>query len=123
MIEQRHEKSPSEFENKQPNYGLRRTVAGALTGLALFGVYKGGEAFVDHMNELESNPIELGDENNSTYVVQEGDSPWSIARNYLGEDADVRPLVNGIREQIGEGDFLMPGNVIELPPVEELDQK
>lgn len=111
------------LEKKQPNYGLRRTAAGALAGLALLGVYKGGEAFVEHMDALESNPIELGDENNSNYVVQEGDSPWSIARNYLGEDADVRPLVNGIREQIGENEFLMPGNVIELPPLEELDQK
>lgn len=110
-------------EQKRSRYGIRRAVAGTMAAVALFGVYKAGESSISHLHELESSPIELGNEDNKPYVVQAEDTPWTIARNYLGEDADVRPLVNGITEQIGENGFLMPGDVVELPPLDQDEDK
>lgn len=112
------------FEQRQPKYGIRKTVAGAMAAaVALVGVYKAGESYVSQIHELHNSPIELGNEENKLYIVQGGDTPWTIARNYLGEDADVRPLVNGIREQIGKNGFLMPGDVIELPSLDQGEDK
>ncbi len=109
-------------ETKHPTGRLRRVAATAMTGLALFGVYKAGGEFVSHVRQLESHPIEFGNEDNTHHTVKAGENPWTIARGILGEDADVRHLVNGIKEQAGENGVFMPGQVIELPPQKVLEE-
>ena len=49
------------------------------------------------------------------YVVQPGDTLWSIATDAAGTD-DVREVVDRIQELNGLQDsVLMPGQVLELP--------
>jgi LysM repeat protein len=49
----------------------------------------------------------------TSYVVQPGDTLWSIARS-LQPDGDVRPLVRGLRDANG-GSALAVGQVLALP--------
>jgi nucleoid-associated protein YgaU len=49
-------------------------------------------------------------------VVQSGDTLWSIASSAVGDDVDVRVVVDRIEELNGlEGASIMPGQVLQLP--------
>ncbi len=102
---------------KRPKHSLSTKIA---AGALVLGAGLGAHNVYTDIRELSENPIEYGDEDNNTYVVEPGDTPWTIARNYWGEEKDIRPLVHGITEQIDMRgkDFLMPGDVIELPPID-----
>jgi nucleoid-associated protein YgaU len=51
----------------------------------------------------------------SSVVVQQGDTLWSIARSVAG-DEDVRMVVDAIQELNGlAGSTLQPGQVLRLP--------
>jgi len=51
----------------------------------------------------------------SSVVVQQGDTVWSIARSIAG-DQDVRPVVDVIQELNHlEGSRISPGQVLRLP--------
>lgn len=51
----------------------------------------------------------------SSVVVQQGDTLWSIARSIAG-DQDVRMVVDAIQELNGlDGSALQPGQVLRLP--------
>lgn len=100
---------------KRPKHSLSTRIA---AGALVLGAGLGAHNIYTDMEELSENPIEYGNEDNTFYVVEQGDTPWNIARDYWGEEKDIRPLVDGISEQIEMrgSDFLMPGQVIELPP-------
>ena len=53
----------------------------------------------------------------TTYEVQAGDNPWSIAEGHLGEsrdDHEIRDVVDGIHKQTEDG-VLQPGDELRLP--------
>ena len=96
-----------------PDYLLRRRVA-AMASLGLlaatgFGLYKGVEAIGDTAPRTEQ-ATEL-------YKVEPGDNPWDIAKDTLGPENEIRPLVQDIVEQSDNDGQpgLQPGEVIELP--------
>jgi Tfp pilus assembly protein FimV len=49
----------------------------------------------------------------SAYVVQPGDTLWSIAER-LDPQADPRPVMNALARQVG-GDTVRPGERLLLP--------
>ena len=52
----------------------------------------------------------------SSVVVQEGDTLWSIATSVAGADDDVRAVVDEIQRRNGlHGSDLVPGQVLDLP--------
>jgi nucleoid-associated protein YgaU len=52
----------------------------------------------------------------SSVVVEQGDSLWSIAASVAGEGDDVRAVVDRIQELNGlSGSAVLPGQVLELP--------
>jgi nucleoid-associated protein YgaU len=52
----------------------------------------------------------------STVVVQQGDTLWSIATTVAGGGADVRAVVDEIQRLNGlHGSELVPGQVLDLP--------
>ncbi len=54
-----------------------------------------------------------------TYVVQEGDTLWSIARNELGKVSRWADIYQLNREALGKDyDYLTPGMKLVLPPTE-----
>jgi len=54
-----------------------------------------------------------------TYVVQEGDTLWSIARNELGKVSRWADIYQLNRESLGKDyDYLTPGMKLALPPTE-----
>ncbi len=103
---------------KRPKHSLSTRIA---AGALVVGAGLGAHNIYTDIRELSENPIEYGNEDNHFHVVEQGETPWEISRDYWGEDKDIRPLVNGIKEQMemrGD-DFLMPGQVIELPPKDD----
>jgi|AntRauTorcE11897_2_1112592.scaffolds.fasta_scaffold07886_2 hypothetical protein len=83
-----------------------KLAAALLAGLALVG--------------CESEDlVEAGNPDNVIVVAEFGDTPWNIARNHLGEETDIRPLVAELSEQTkndGTPSGLHPGDILELPP-------
>jgi nucleoid-associated protein YgaU len=85
----------------------RRLLAGVLAGAV---VVAGGWLAA---STEDDGPLQLVSE--TTTVVQEGDTLWSIARSVAG-DADVRVVVDGIQRlnDLEDAD-LEPGQVLHLP--------
>jgi nucleoid-associated protein YgaU len=85
----------------------RRLLAGVLTGAVVAaGAWLTASAEGDGALQLVSE---------TTTVVREGDTLWSIARSVAG-DADVRVVVDDIQRLNDlEGADLEPGQVLHLP--------
>jgi Tfp pilus assembly protein FimV len=49
------------------------------------------------------------------YVVQPGDTLWSIAERLAGPGADPRPLVDGIEDANGGSGIIVAGETLQLP--------
>jgi nucleoid-associated protein YgaU len=50
------------------------------------------------------------------YVVVEGDTLWEIAEAHLAPEADVRPLIQAIKERSEiTSSSLQPGQVLHIP--------
>jgi Tfp pilus assembly protein FimV len=49
-----------------------------------------------------------------TYVVQPGDTLWSIAEHLSGPGVDPRPLVDELEQANGSG-TIVPGESLQLP--------
>ncbi len=78
--------------NKKPNYTRRRLTALGAAGLAAFGIAKG-------VNLLESHP----DSTNGVvreYIVQPGDTAWTIANRAFPDDAGDAERMFGVRQEI-----------------------
>jgi hypothetical protein len=104
--------------NEAPNYTSRRVAAAALAGLALLGVYKGGNAAVDawnknqvHMNYVR-NPNTIPENERVTIPVIDGDTASGIAREYSPQDANSADLTLEILNQSDDKGFLHPGQTV-----------
>jgi len=86
---------------KKSNRLLRPVVIGLLGVLASVAVLNTGTGTDKEVTETES------------YIVQPGDTPWGIAREHLGDEVEIRPLVEDISLQQKDG--LQPGDRITLP--------
>ena len=89
---------------------LLGTVAtGLLVALALPWSGTGGQSLATPGPALAGNRVVAG----ALYVVQPGDSLWSIAEQ-LAPGGDPRPLVSRLEARVG-GDTVAPGERIRLP--------
>lgn len=50
-----------------------------------------------------------------TYKVQQGDTLWSIAKQYLEPNENIRSLVYDIKKANDIGAFLQPGQALQIP--------
>ena len=128
-------------QNKKPNYARRRiAVFGVVGGLTLAGAdaaYHGTVNTVNGIeqsfNESKNGPTPLSAKQKAelpkTYVVQPGDTVWSIA-SAEGKAIANKPEVlfeakNQIEAQLPTkkdrlNDILVPGEVIKLPANSEI---
>lgn len=106
-----------EDSKKAPNYTLRRKVAATIAAVGLLGAGAAAKTGFDTLNAPEKPVV------TDTYVVQEGDTAWNIARQVetnqdgvRGND-EIRPLVDNISEQTKNDGAprMMPGETIQLP--------
>jgi hypothetical protein len=83
----------------------------ALTGLLAWGVVRVAVPAVvgTSVGAGEPEPLPVTD---GTYVVQPGDTLWSIARR-MAPDEDPRPIVGALRERYGDAS-LDAGDRLEL---------
>jgi nucleoid-associated protein YgaU len=50
------------------------------------------------------------------YVVTQGDTLWDIAEEHVAPEADVRPLIQAIKDRSGiTSSSLRPGQVLQIP--------
>jgi nucleoid-associated protein YgaU len=61
--------------------------------------------------------------NETTYKVQPNDTLWSISKDVYGTDAYYKALAEHNRKKYPNPDNLQVGDVISVPPVEELTSK
>jgi hypothetical protein len=109
---------------KTPNYGLRRTVASAAfigTGIAGFlGVGEVAERINKDEVQIEVVDQDIGEER--VFVrVEQGDTPWGIARQHYGDEVDIRPYVKEMVDQLNKDGTpgAQPGDIVEMPPHED----
>lgn len=50
-----------------------------------------------------------------TYKVQQGDTLWSIAKQYLEPNENIRSLVYDIKKANDIGALLQPGQALQIP--------
>ncbi|MBZ4662804.1 MAG: Peptidoglycan-binding lysin domain protein [Caloramator sp.] len=50
-----------------------------------------------------------------TYVVQAGDTLWSIAKKYNKQGEDIRKLIYEIRQHNNISPMIREGQIIEIP--------
>jgi hypothetical protein len=96
----------------------RRTVAVALSLLALGGVWFGLQAA---LGPIGGSPLATADAPgglqpaaNRIWIVRPGDNLWSIAES-VEPRSDVRPLVDRLATEVGSSD-LYPGERVAIPP-------
>lgn len=107
---------------RQPNYAARRFGAAVLAFTTIFGGAKVAEMALDQ-SKAKANGANVSPERQSQpekYVVVPGDTLWGIARDRLGPDADVRPLLHSLKQQPDARNGLQPGDELIVP--EKIDE-
>lgn len=116
--------SPSNPNKRRPNYAARRAGAVAVAALTLFGGAKVGATAVDEIKAKtqaeKTGVLPEGQPQTETYIVEPGDTLWEIARDRLGPDADVRPLLHSLRQQPDARNGLQPWDELIVP--EKIDE-
>jgi nucleoid-associated protein YgaU len=86
--------------------GQRRRRLTILVAWSVLGlvVVAGGRAVLDRPPGPSSDPVPISVVSEGVYVVQPGDTLWSIARR-LASDGDLRPVVAELRARHGQVDL------------------
>ncbi len=97
-----------------PRLRLTRRGRRVVTALAVGGAVAFGAWIAPVVGGDGSGGLRLAGE--SSVVVEEGDTVWSIAGELAGSEQDVRIVVDAIEELNDlEGSVVVPGQVLELP--------
>ena len=95
-------------------YHRRRTVAFVVAIAIVWIVLGAGSALVQRVTGSPGLPSAGADVEDVDYIVQPGDTVWAIAEELSPPGADVRLMVDAVRESVG-GVALAPGQRISVP--------
>ena len=102
-------------------YRRRRLVALAMGAVSLLVLYRSASMAISALSglratpaaaEAPSAPVPMDRSEGDIYVVEPGDTLWSIASR-TQPDADPRPIVDALAERLG-GASLQPGQRLRL---------
>ncbi len=103
--------------DRQPNYAIRRAVAGLVAVVAFAVVAVAASAVVGALLDVDGRPAAASDLGAAPvprlHVAQPGDTLWSIAEQYRG-DVDRARFVDALID-LNDGTAIQAGQAVRLP--------